>query len=198
MNQGVDVQPSPQVGIEPPGLEKNIATIYGPKNVAPVDPYADDVKLLKVFNDFKDESFDQRLAYERIWWGLLLYYLGRQWIYYDQTRSAWQDKRLAKWIPRPVTNKIEETHNSILSVFQAVILGVDCQPDGADPIDVTTAETANKYELPLRDEHAMDQRDQEADFWLVLLGNVIRHVWWNKEGNNGTITVPFEQCVACG
>src|SRR5690348_7582716 len=63
-----------------------------------------DPQLLEMFNRWKKESFDQRWIFERQWMRNVWYILNRQWIYFDSKRGQWQDKRMAKWIPRPVTN----------------------------------------------------------------------------------------------
>lgn len=163
-----------------------------------VDPYGDDKKLLDYFKRRKEEAWDHRFVYERAWWRILLYDLGRQWIYYDNLRGQWVDKRMAKWIPRPVTNKIGETVATIRSVFQSVQLQVKCRPEGNDPKNVSTAETADKLEPAIAWEHKMPQVQRESDFWLITLGNVFWLPWWDKRAGVGAKTVPFEQCQTCG
>ena len=160
--------------------------------------YADDQKLLDLAGKLKDEAVDNRFIFERGWWRILLYTLGRQWIYYDTQRGQWQDKRMAKWIPRPVTNKIGETIASYRSVFQSVQLQAKCRPQGNDPRNVQTAETADKLEPAIREEHGADGIFREADFWFITLGNVFLHPWWNKNAAVGSTLLPYEQCLACG
>ncbi|HKB79884.1 MAG TPA: hypothetical protein VKH35_09235, partial [Thermoanaerobaculia bacterium] len=67
-----------------------------------------DQQLLDMWKRWKKEAFDQRWIFERQWMRNVWYMLNRQWIYYDSKRGQWQDKRLAKWIPRPVTNILKE------------------------------------------------------------------------------------------
>lgn len=196
--QGIDVKSAPDVGAEPSGLGGLVGKLFGrePKLEA-ADPYSDPKRLLKVFEDFRQESFDQRWVYERGWWRNLLYTLSRQWIYYDVDRGNWRDKRMAKWIPRPVTNKISETVDAIASVFQAVQLGVTCRPDGGDPLDITTAETATKLSPAIAYEHMIDRVFRDGDFWLITCGNVFYNLWWDKRGDRGPVTIPFERCAQC-
>ena len=201
MAQGIDVQSAPDVGTEPSGLKGLVNKLFGgpgERQGPAKDPYTDTKRLLKVFEEFRAESFDQQWVYERGWWQKLLYILGRHWIYYDTDRGNWRDKRMAKWVPRPVTNKMSETIDAICSVFQSVQLGVNAQPDGSDPKDVTTAETANKLAQPIHYEHEWDKVFRTGDFWLTATGNVFYTIWWDKRGTRGPITIPYEQCEACG
>jgi hypothetical protein len=158
--------------------------------------YTDDKKLLALAKTLKDEAWDNRFIFERGWWRIMLYALGRQWIYLDSQRG-WVDKRMAKWIPRPVTNKIGETISSYRSVFQSVQLVARCRPNGNDPKNVTTAETADRLEPSIRDSHGYENVSRESDFWFITLGNVFLNPWWNKNGAPGNVVIPFEQCQAC-
>lgn len=160
--------------------------------------YTNDKALLDLAKKLKDEASENRFIFERGWWRILLYTLGRQWIYYDTQRGQWADKRMAKWIPRPVTNKIGETIASYRAVFQSVQLQAKCRPQGNHPKNVQTAETADKLEPAIREEHGADAVFREADFWFITLGNVFVHPWWNKNAAVGSNLLPFERCLACG
>jgi hypothetical protein len=189
----------PGVGPVPAALDQAAAEALGTAVPAgPPDPYANRQAILEFYKEFRDECFDQRWLYERVWWKLLLYFLGRQWITYVSTAGGWVDKRLAKWVPRPVTNKIAETVETIHSVFQSVPLDVDVQPDGQEPVDIMTAETANRLAPCLAQEHAMPRQIRISDLWLIILGNVFWHTWWDSTGDKGVVLIPLEQCQACG
>jgi hypothetical protein len=161
------------------------------------DLYGDDLELKKLFKECRDLAFDQRWLYERLWWRNILYVLNRQWIWYNPTRNAWQDKRMAKWVPRPVTNKLAEGVQAIRSVFSAVELGAKCRPAGDDPKDVQTAETADRMEPAIAAEHEIRQRFHEGDFWLSTTGNVFYHPWFDKRQEHGALLVPYERCTVC-
>jgi len=161
-------------------------------------PYGDDAALLDFFTKFKAECLEDRTVYEREWWRKLMYVLGRQWIYYDRKRGQWQDKRLTKWTPKPVTNIVAETVDTVRSVFSAVQLSISARPNGQDPRNVATAELADELEPCVQQEHAMKEVTWESDFWLSSLHSVFWHVWWDKRADsNGTLLVPHEQCQAC-
>lgn len=169
-----------------------------PGGQPPDDPYANTEALLQFFKDCKEEAFEGRAVFERLWWRNILYVLGRQWIYYDTGRNQWQDKRLARWIPRPVTNKTSEGLQAIRALFESVELGVSCRPNGERPEDMSTAEAADRYARPLMEEHEIDARFGEGDFWLIATGNVFYHPRYDKRGDHGTIKIPLEQCISCG
>jgi hypothetical protein len=193
----------PQTGAAPPGLMDMAKRLFSPKTPAPVaappkDPYQDREAMLKFYKDVKEECDDGRQIFERIWWRNILKNLGRQWIYYELGRNQWKDKRLAKWVPKPVTNKIAETHSAICSVFASTELGARVKPNGESPKDMATASLADNLEGPIGREHDIVERFGEADYWLVLTGNVFLHVWWDKNADSGVTTVPFEKCETCG
>lgn len=162
------------------------------------DPYADDQALLKYFNEWKRQCFDNRWTFERLWWRNLLYVLGRQWIFYNQQRGAWADKRMQKWIPRPVTNKMAETLDAMRAVFQSVELSVKCRPVSDDPNDTQTAETAENLHDPLAHEHNTARQIFESDFWTITTGNAFWHTFYDKHSEQGPVLVPFERCTVCG
>jgi hypothetical protein len=185
-----------------PGANAAIAALFNPGGpdqfgATPEDPYSNLEGLKQCFRDAYRRCFDRREMFEAVWWRLLLYVLGRQWIYYDRGSGRWLDKRLQKWIPKPVTNKIAETVAAIMSVFGSVTLAAVAKPEGADPKDVQTAETATKYEPAIRAEHSMEENELESDFWLATLGNVLWQPWWDTSGGGPQRFVPFERCLVC-
>lgn len=194
-------------GFDPMGLRtfaRNLFSSGGdPAAAAPADPY--DVKneqskaaMLEYFKTAKEECFDQRWVFERIWWRNLLYMNNRQWIYYDQTRNQWQDKRLARWIPRPVTNKCADTALAIRSVFANVQLAINCRPNGENPTDIMAAETAENYSPVVQADHDIVRVMRDADGWLTDTGNAFLHPRWDKRSEWGVITIALEQCLTCG
>src|SRR3970282_3059726 len=88
--------------------------------------------MLKFYKDAKRECLDGRVSIERLWWRNILYILGRQWIYYDRKRGQWVDKRMAKWIPRPVTNIASEVVESLVAMFGSIELEASARPVGGD------------------------------------------------------------------
>lgn len=165
----------------------------------PPDVYAslDPKMLLDRFHEAKKDGQNLRWVFERMWWRIMLYLLDRQWIFFDAKRNEWRDRRLKKWIPKPVTNKLREVQSAIRAMFAAVDLGVLARPNGNDPDNVTTANTVDGLQPLIHREHKMDTRMGLADFWSVNLGTSLLYVWWNPDG--GPVQpITHEQCQACG
>lgn len=157
-----------------------------------------DAQILEMWKRWKKEAFDQRWIFERQWMRNIWYILNRQWIYFDSKRGQWQDKRLAKWIPRPVTNILKTGVQSIRANFAAINYGANARPLGEDNESVVTASVADDYAPILHEDHQMDHVMSEFDFWLLVTGNAYLHTYLNRDLKNGQLTVNFEQCQQCG
>lgn len=184
---------------QPPGGVPPVdPSIMGAGMMPPPDPYANDAKLLDVFNTFKKECFEYRWIWEREWLRDLYYIANRQWISFHPTRREWVDKRLQKWVPRPVTNKMAETLQSIRTNLGAINLAVKVRPVGNDTESVAAAEVSDNMAPLIHEEHLMDQVMREGDFWLIGTGNTVLQVSWDKDPRFNKVFVPNEQCIACG
>lgn len=164
--------------------------------LAPPDPFDPD-KLLALFETLKKEAMEYRWVWEREWLRDLFYVANRQWIYFHPTRREWVDKKLQKWIPRPVTNKMAETLQSIRTTLAAVNLAVTCKPVGDDTQSIATAEIADQMSPLIHEEHAMAQCMRESDFWLIATGNACLQVSWDKDVRFNRVFIPNEQCLTC-
>lgn len=158
----------------------------------------DDQELLDLWSRIKKETLEPRWIFERQWHRNILYTLGRQWIEYYARQGGWKDKRMAQWIPRPVTNKCKETVQAIRAMFTSIRLGVNVRPNGAAPENVSAAATADELAPVLHETHAMNSVMTEFDFWLCVTGNAFLHTFMDYDLKHGTITVPSEQCLGCG
>jgi hypothetical protein len=157
-----------------------------------------DAQLLSMWNDrWKKECFDQRWIFERQWMRNIWYLLNRQWIYFDSKRGQWQDKRLAKWMPRPVTNILKEAVDSVKANFALINYGATARPLGQDPKAIITASVADDYSPILWDEHHMDQIMADFDWWMLATGNTCLHTAVNYDRQNGITNVAYETCLAC-
>lgn len=170
----------PQVGLEPP------------------DPYQNKARLLEIFNTFKKEAMEYRWVWEREWLRDLYYIGNRQWIFYHPTRREWVDKRLQKWVPRPVTNKMAETLQAIRTNLAAINLAVVARPVGHDTESIAAAEVADNMSPLIHEEHDMNQVMREADFWLIATGNAVLQISWSNDVRFNRSFIQYEQCVMCG
>lgn len=166
-----------------------------PKGKPPA--YTNKQRQLEIFKTVRRQSVENRAVFERKWWQILNYLLRRQWIYLDTKRGQWRDKRLAKWMPRPTTAKLNEIQTTLRSMFGSIELGAIARPNGNDPLNITTSEVADGLEPLLKEEHDFDTVTRDADFWLTALGNVILHPWWDADRGE-SIMVPESRCADCG
>ena len=178
-------------------LAATAGDITGGMPFAPPNPF-EPAKLLELFDKLKRESMENRWVWEREWLRDLFYVANRQWITWHPTRREWVDKRLHKWIPRPVTNKMAETLQSIRTNLSAVDLTVKVRPVGNDTQSIAAAEAADLMAPMIHEEHNMGQVMREADFWLIATGNSCLHISWDLDKRSNLLFVPSEQCMTCG
>lgn len=158
----------------------------------------DEARLLDMFNVLKRESTEYRWIWEREWLRDLFYVANRQWIQFHPTRREWVDKRLQKWVPRPVTNKMAEIVQAIRTNFAAVNLEVTVRPSSDDPQSITAANIADEASPLIHEEHTMSQVMREADFWFITTGNACLQLSWDKDKRFNRVFLPNEQCTSCG
>src|SRR5687768_2795787 len=106
------VATEPGTKTRPPWLDETLKSLVAsdPKaQPAELDDPFDPIAIAKHFGDEIHKSVtDGRSVWERLWWRNILYCLGRHWIYWDESVGRWMDRRLARWVPRPVVPKVEE------------------------------------------------------------------------------------------
>lgn len=164
--------------------------------VPPTPAYTDD-ELLELWQQMKKESLSDRWVWDRQYYRNLMYVLGRQWIEYQSRYGGWRDKRMAQWIPRPVTNKCKETVTAIRAMFTSIKLGVNVRPNGAAPENVSAAAVADELAPVLHEDHDMDQVMSEFDFWLITTGNAFLHTFVDYDLKYGQTVITAEQCTQC-
>ena len=179
--------------------EKRLRMEPGPGVEAPVEdtPQYSDEELLELWQEIRKESLDCRQSFEIQWRRNIYYILNRQWIDYIAGRG-WRDKRLAPWIPKPVTNVCKQTVQAIRAVFTGIKLGVNVRPNGSDPKNVSAAATADELAPILHEAHQMNSVLSEFDFWLISTGNAFLHTFVDYDIKHGVLEIASEQCVTCG
>lgn len=155
-------------------------------------------RILEIFDKIKRESLDYRWIWERDWQRNLYYVSGRQWITYTSSKREWVDKRLHKWIPRPVTNKMAETTQAIRTTFSSVNLQAKVRPVGNDSAAISAAEIADQMAPLIHEEHDMNQVMREADFWLITTGSAVLQTSWDTDPRMNRLFIKSEQCALCG
>src|SRR5262245_23983401 len=181
--------------------EAQLRQAPGPGVEKPVEepPLYGDEELLALWNDeIKVEALRNRWMFERQWQRNIWYVLGRQWIEYLSRYGGWGGKRIASWIPRPVTNKCKETVQAIRAMFTSIQLGVNVRPNGGAPEDVSAAATADALAPVFHELHGMNAALNEFDFWLITTGNAFFHTFVDYDIKHGAVTIDQETCVGCG
>lgn len=190
--QGADLGLQSMAGGLTPDLDTMAAGLPEPPN-----PY-DEKRLLDLFDKLKKECFDNRYIFERDWQKENLYVANRQWITYHPSRREWVDKRLQKWIPRPITNKMAETVQSIRTNLCAINLEVKCQPVSNEPANIAAAAIADQMAPAIHEEHDMNQVMREADYWMIVNGSVLLQISWDTDARFNRTFIKHEQCSQCG
>ena len=158
----------------------------------------DDQELLELWGRIKKESINTRTVFERQWMRNIYYVLGRQWIEYQTRNGGWRDKRMAQWIPRPVTNKCKEVVQAIRAMLTAIRLGVNVRPNGSAPQNVSAAATADELAPLIHEVHEMNSVLSEFYFWLIVTGNAFIHTFVDYDIKHGMLRITYDQCVTCG
>lgn len=189
--------PAGPVGPGPAVMEPPMGPPTGAPGIIQSQSTFSDPQLLEMWTRWKKESFDQRWVFERQWQRNIHYMANRQWITFNSHRGQWQDKRLAKWIPRPVTNVCKEAVNSVRANFTAINYAASGRPIGDDPKNVITADLIADFAPVLHEDYRMDAVMNEADWWMLTTGNFWLHTCVNYERQNGVIGDAHETCLKC-
>lgn len=160
-------------------------------------PWSDE-ELLELHKDCKNLAFYQRQVFEKQWTRNIWYVLNRQWIEYHSRDGQWKDIRLAKWVPKPVTNKCKTAVQAIRAMFGAIQLGVNCRPNGDDPRNISVAGTCDDLAPLLHARHNMPSVMNEFDWWLIVTGNAFLYTYWDYDVRYGLVTVNVLACPKCG
>ena len=161
-------------------------------------PQFNDARLLEIFRNLKEEALSYRWVWEREWLRDLFYVANRQWIVYSPVRREWVDKRLQKWVPRPVTNKMSETLSAIRANMSSINLGVVARPVGHDTQSIAAAQIADQMAPLIHEEHRMPQVMRESDFWFISTGNACLQISWDTDVRFNRQFVQHEACLRCG
>ena len=178
--------------------EMPTAQAPGAEMMPQAPPQMNPAQLLDMFDKLKRESMEYRWVWEREWLRDLYYVANRQWIMYQPARREWVDKRMHKWMPKPVTNKMAEVVQSIRTNLGAINLAVVARPVGHDTQSIAAAQIADQMSPLIHEEHLMNQVMREADWWLITTGNSVLQLSWDKDSRFNKVFIGHEQCAQCG
>jgi len=138
-----------------------------------------------------------RFAFERDWYGNLLFRQGHQWIVWDETGRRFRQKKLKPWIPQPVSNR----YASVLGALEALLLRVEpvMQWRSADQNNETlksVAETSTQLLDRIKEQTYFQFFRQTLASWLTYSGNAYLVNYYDEAGGI-PINVPLYKCKQC-
>src|SRR5574337_1889151 len=111
---------------------------------AKADPYEDGAAIASEVLEHIREVDKLRWAFERLWFRSVLYFLGKQWLTWDARSRRWREKKIRKWIPKPVTNRFASTAEALCSAIQATRVEPSAWPATDDAEDIAAANVADR------------------------------------------------------
>jgi len=139
-----------------------------------------------------------RYGIERVWYRNTLFYIGKQWIKYDNKSRKWVKPNLPEWMPTPITNRFASTSDTIASVLSQVRPTMVFSPSTNSPDDVATADVANAVYDICEDESGMQELEDKLNIWFILTGNAFVYVYYDNDMKYGSVEMPMWACPACG
>src|SRR3990167_116920 len=130
-----------------------------------------DKTLIQLVLDVKDRTSGRRWIFERDWFRNILYYVGQQWITYQEGSRRWRLRNMPQWVPMPVTNRLASTGNTIRSAVAQVIPSFTATPTQENEKSVLSANAADKYlDVIMRESGFRGARRRLAS-WVTFTGN---------------------------
>lgn len=146
------------------------------------------------------ETNKLRYGIERVWYRNILFYIGKQWIRYDDKKRTWVRPNLPEWMPTPVTNRFASCCDIIASVLQQVKPEIVFSPASPDDRNVQTAKKANLVNDICAEESGFADQEGRFNAWLTLTGNAFLRPWYDMDPKHGMTQLPQYGCTApqCG
>ena len=138
-----------------------------------------------------------RYGIERVWYRNILFYIGKQWIRYDDRKRTWVRPNLPEWMPTPVTNRFASCLDIIASVYSQVKPEIVYGPASSEDSDVQAAKAANAFSDILEDESGYKDSEDKQNVWLAATGNVFIYSWYDMNPKWGMTKLPHYVCPAC-
>lgn len=130
-----------------------------------------DEEALKLVNDTFADYDHGRKPFERQWYRSILFLLGNQWIIWDTIDNKWRKKRLANWVPTPVTNKYAASGQRLVSVLARIEPNWTFTPASPSAKDVSAAEQCKSAQEVICEENHIENVRAQVAPWVVYTGN---------------------------
>lgn len=155
-------------------------------------------KAVELVLGYRDNFAYKRWIFEREWFRNILFYLGQQWIIYDEGWRRWRQRNLAAWVPIPVTNRLASTANVIRSSVAQVTPAFNAMPTEDNEKSVLSANAADKYLDVIMQESGFRGARRRLASWLTLTGNGFLMTEFDTSDDTGMISISGEICADCG
>jgi len=162
------------------------------------DASDEDVSDINILLDVYDRFKRRRWVFEREWYRNIIFYIGQQWVVYDDGSRRWRLRNLNSWIPTPVTNRIASTVNVIRSSIVQVNPAFRGIPTQETEQSVLAANAADRYLDVIINESGFRGAKRRMASWTTLTGNGFLLTEFDTGPDTGTVFVPGEDCAACG
>ncbi len=154
-------------------------------------------KIRDLRNKIKKNGYSGRQGFERVWYRNALFYEGIQWISWFNSKKRWDKANIKNYIPKPVTNKIRPTSNSIISLFTQKEVRYKILPGDQTEEAIATAEVAESITDVLDKESGWDLGRKACASWGVITGNAFAYNYYDNAPDFGSTEVPMESCKQC-
>jgi len=154
--------------------------------------------ILTYFKKKKTESGQLRYNFEKNWYRNILFYIGKQWIKYDNSKRLWTNVDLPSWFPTPVTNKFASTMDTVMSVLNKVTPNIVASPVDDNIDNVNSAEIARIILDIITEESGFEKEKQLLHTWLTLCGDTYIYTYYDNDIKNGVIEIDEYKCNNCG
>ena len=136
-----------------------------------LDELISDEEALTLLNKTYADYDHGRKPFERQWYRNILFLLGNQWIIWDTLENKWRKKRLADWVPTPVTNKFASSGQRLVSVLARIEPNWTYTPATGSAEDISAAEMCEQAEDVICEENKIENIRQSVAPWTVYTGN---------------------------
>ena len=154
--------------------------------------------IVELVLDHYDRYKRRRWVFEREWYRNVLFYIGQQWIIYEEGARRWRVRNIPHWIPTPTTNRLASTVNVIRSSVAQVTPAFEAVPTQEDERSVLTANAADKYLDIIMGESGFRGARRRMASWITLTGNGFLLTEFDTGPDTGTAFIPGLECTACG
>lgn len=159
---------------------------------------ASDFDVVSFLKKRISEVNNLRYGIERVWYRNVLFYVGKQWIKYDNKQRKWVRPNLPEWMPTPVTNRFASTCDIMASVLAQVKPEIVYSPASSDEKDIQASKVANTICDICEDESGYKRKKDKLRSWLTLTGNAFLYTHYDTDMKHGTVDIPVMGCPVCG